>query len=124
MLLLFLFIPCVVCYQEEDEHGYTQSLSGEHFTAIKEGLDKLIKLGVQIKSITTHVGIKAFSGLWANHLLMWLFKDVPGTHSKNVFALTSCFGLKNLMTAIAGTKAVSERKNFAAFHRQQILVYP
>jgi len=46
---------CVVCYQD-DEDGYTQLIritDGEHFTEIKEDLDNLIKLGVQIESITT-----------------------------------------------------------------------
>ena len=46
---------CVVCYQD-DENGYTQLIritDGEHFTEIKEDLDNLIKLGVQIESITT-----------------------------------------------------------------------
>jgi len=46
---------CVVCYQD-DEGGYTQLIritDGEHFTEIKEDLDNLIKLGVQIESITT-----------------------------------------------------------------------
>jgi hypothetical protein len=45
----------VVCYQD-DEDGYTQLIrvtDGEHFTEIKEDLDNLIKLGVQIESITT-----------------------------------------------------------------------
>jgi hypothetical protein len=46
---------CVVCYQD-DEDGYTQLIrvtDGEHYTEIKEDLDNLIKLGVQIESITT-----------------------------------------------------------------------
>ena len=46
---------CVVCYQD-DEDGYTQLIrvsDGEHFAEIKEDLDNLIKLGVQIESITT-----------------------------------------------------------------------
>jgi len=46
---------CVVCYQD-DEDGYTQLIrvtDAEHFTEIKEDLDNLIKLGVQIESITT-----------------------------------------------------------------------
>ena len=46
---------CVVCYQD-DEDGYTQLIrvtDGEHFTEIKEDLYNLIKLGVQIESITT-----------------------------------------------------------------------
>nr|WP_206106665.1 transposase [Ilyomonas limi] len=46
---------CVVCYQD-DEDGYTQLIritDGEHFSEIKEDLDNLIKLGVQIESITT-----------------------------------------------------------------------
>lgn len=46
---------CVVCYQD-DEDGYTQLLrvtDGERFSEIKEDLDNLIKLGVQIESITT-----------------------------------------------------------------------
>lgn len=46
---------CVVCYQD-DEDGYTQLIrvtDGEHFVEIKEDLDNLIKLGVQIESITT-----------------------------------------------------------------------
>ncbi len=46
---------CVVCYQD-DEDGYTQLIrvtNGEHFSEIKEDLDNLIKLGLQIESITT-----------------------------------------------------------------------
>lgn len=46
---------CVVCYQD-GEDGYTQLIrvtDGEHFSEIKEDLDNLIKLGVQIESITT-----------------------------------------------------------------------
>lgn len=46
---------CVVCYQD-DEYNYTQLIritDGEHFTEIKEDLDNLIRLGVQIESITT-----------------------------------------------------------------------
>ena len=46
---------CVVCYQD-DEDGYTQLIritDGEHTSEIKEDLDNLIKLGVQIESITT-----------------------------------------------------------------------
>src|SRR5215218_2411578 len=45
---------CVVCYQD-DEDGYTQLIrvsDGEHFTEIREDLNNLIKLGVQIESIT------------------------------------------------------------------------
>jgi Transposase, Mutator family len=46
---------CVLCYQD-DQDGYTQLIritDGEHFAEIKEDLDNLIKLGVQIESITT-----------------------------------------------------------------------
>ena len=46
---------CVLCYQD-DEDGYIQLIrvtDGEHFTEIKEDLDNLVKLGVQIESITT-----------------------------------------------------------------------
>lgn len=46
---------CVVCYQD-DEDSYTQLIrftDGEHFAEIKEDLENLIKLGVQIESITT-----------------------------------------------------------------------
>jgi hypothetical protein len=46
---------CMVCYQD-NEDGYTQLIrftDGEHFQEIKEDLDNLIKLGVQIESITT-----------------------------------------------------------------------
>lgn len=46
---------CVVCYQD-DEDGYTQLIritDGEHTSEIKEDLENLIKLGVQIESITT-----------------------------------------------------------------------
>ncbi|MGI0061309.1 MAG: IS256 family transposase, variant Zn-binding type [Nitrosotalea sp.] len=46
---------CVVCYQD-DEDNYTQLIritEGEYFEEIKEDLDNLIKLGVQIESITT-----------------------------------------------------------------------
>lgn len=46
---------CVVCYQD-DEDSYTQLIrftDGEHFVEIKEDLENLIKLGVQIESVTT-----------------------------------------------------------------------
>lgn len=46
---------CMLCYQDHMD-GYTQLIrftDGEHFTEIKEDLDNLIKLGLQIESITT-----------------------------------------------------------------------
>jgi len=46
---------CMLCYQDHHD-GYTQLIrfsDGEHFGEIKEDLDNLIKLGVQIESITT-----------------------------------------------------------------------
>lgn len=46
---------CMMCYQDHDD-GYTQLIrftDGEHYTEIKEDFDNLIKLGVQIESITT-----------------------------------------------------------------------
>ena len=46
---------CLLCYQD-DEDGYTQLIrfsDGEHYEEIKEDLDNLIKLGIQIESITT-----------------------------------------------------------------------
>lgn len=46
---------CLVCYQDHQD-GYTQLIrfsDGEHFEEIKEDLVNLIKLGVQIESITT-----------------------------------------------------------------------
>lgn len=46
---------CLVCYQDHDD-GYTQLIrftDGEHFKEIREDLDNLIKLGLQIESITT-----------------------------------------------------------------------
>lgn len=46
---------CIVCYQDNQD-GYTQLIrftDGEHYTEIKEDLDNLLKLGVQIESITT-----------------------------------------------------------------------
>ncbi|MBU3713820.1 MAG: transposase [Ferruginibacter sp.] len=46
---------CVLCYQDHYD-GYTQLIrfsDGEHFTEIKEDIDNLIKLGVQIESVTT-----------------------------------------------------------------------
>ena len=46
---------CMVCYQDHDD-GYTQLIrfsDGEHFSEIKEDLDNLIRLGVQIESVTT-----------------------------------------------------------------------
>jgi len=44
-----------VCYQDDCD-GYTQLVrftDGEHYSEIKEDLDNLIRLGVQIESITT-----------------------------------------------------------------------
>jgi transposase-like protein len=46
---------CLVCYQDHED-GYTQLIrfsDGEHYEEIKEDLNNLIKLGVQIESITT-----------------------------------------------------------------------
>ena len=46
---------CLLCYQDNDD-GYTQLIrfsDGEHYEEIKEDLDNLIRLGVQIESITT-----------------------------------------------------------------------
>jgi hypothetical protein len=46
---------CLLCYQDHND-GYTQLIrfsDGEHYTEIKEDLDNLIKLGVQIESVTT-----------------------------------------------------------------------
>jgi len=46
---------CLVCYQD-DFDGYTQLLrftDGEHYEEIKEDLSNLLKLGIQIESITT-----------------------------------------------------------------------
>jgi hypothetical protein len=46
---------CAVCYQDHED-GYTQLIrfsNGEHFEEIREDLSNLIKLGVQIESITT-----------------------------------------------------------------------
>jgi AraC-like DNA-binding protein len=46
---------CVICYQD-NEDGYTQLIrfsDGEHFEEIREDLSNLIRLGVQIESITT-----------------------------------------------------------------------
>lgn len=46
---------CVVCYQD-DYDGYTQLLrftDGEHYEEIREDLANLLKLGIQIESITS-----------------------------------------------------------------------
>ncbi len=46
---------CLICYQDHED-GYTQLIrftDGEHYSEIKEDLDNLIKLGVQIESITS-----------------------------------------------------------------------
>lgn len=46
---------CMMCYQDHDD-GYTQLIrftDGEHYSEIKEDIDNLIRLGVQIESITT-----------------------------------------------------------------------
>jgi len=46
---------CAFCYQDHED-GYTQLIrfsNGEYFEEIKEDLTNLIKLGVQIESITT-----------------------------------------------------------------------
>lgn len=46
---------CLVAYQD-DFDGYTQFIrftDGEHYSEIKEDLDNLIRLGVQLESITT-----------------------------------------------------------------------
>ncbi|MFT7204406.1 MAG: AraC-like DNA-binding protein [Algoriphagus sp.] len=46
---------CLVCYQD-NEDGYTQLIrfsNGEHYEEIKEDLDNLLRLGIQLESITT-----------------------------------------------------------------------
>jgi Transposase, Mutator family len=46
---------CAVCYQD-DEDGYTQLIrfsTGEHYEEIREDISNLVRLGVQIESITT-----------------------------------------------------------------------
>jgi hypothetical protein len=46
---------CMLCYQDHQD-GYTQLIrfsNGEHFEEIREDLTNLIRLGVQIESITT-----------------------------------------------------------------------
>lgn len=46
---------CLICYQDDND-GYTQLIrftDGEHYDEIKEDLSNLIKLGIQIESITT-----------------------------------------------------------------------
>ncbi len=46
---------CLVCYQDNAD-GYTQLIrfsSGEHYEEIKEDLDNLLRLGIQLESITT-----------------------------------------------------------------------
>jgi hypothetical protein len=46
---------CALCYQDHED-GYTQLVrfsDGEHFEEIREDLTNLIRLGVQIESITT-----------------------------------------------------------------------
>lgn len=46
---------CLLCYQDHDD-GYTQLIrfsDGEHYEEIKEDISNLIKLGVQIESVTT-----------------------------------------------------------------------
>lgn len=56
---------CVVCYQD-DEDNYTQLIritDGEYYHEIKEDLDNLIKLGVQIESITTDGHISALKAI-------------------------------------------------------------
>jgi hypothetical protein len=62
---------CMVCYQD-DYDGYTQLIrftDGEHYEEIREDLDNLIKLGIQIESITTD-GHKS--------ILKAIKKSVPG----------------------------------------------
>jgi hypothetical protein len=46
---------CALCYQDHED-GYTQLIrfsTGEHFEEIREDLTNLIRLGVQIESVTT-----------------------------------------------------------------------
>lgn len=46
---------CLFCYQD-DEDGYIQLIrftDGEHYEEIKEDLDNLLKLGIQIESVTS-----------------------------------------------------------------------
>jgi hypothetical protein len=46
---------CLLCYQDHED-GYTQLIrftDGEHYEEIKEDISNLIKLGVQIESVTT-----------------------------------------------------------------------
>lgn len=51
---------CLLCYQDNQD-GYTQLIrfsDGEHYQEIKEDLENLIRLGVQIESITVGRVIK------------------------------------------------------------------
>jgi len=66
---------CMICYQD-NEDGYTQLIrftDGEHYEEIKEDLDNLIKLGVQIESITTD-GHKS--------ILKAIKKSLPDIHAQ------------------------------------------
>jgi AraC-like DNA-binding protein len=79
---------CMLCYQD-NEDGYTQLIrfsDGEHFGEIKEDLDNLIKLGVQIESITTD-GHKSILKAIKKSLPPGSGSTMPGTYSKSVFAM-------------------------------------
>lgn len=108
---------CMVCYQDNDD-GYTQLIrftNGEHFEEIKEDLDNLIKLGVQIESITIdgHKSIlKAIKKSLPNVLALGMF----GTCTKNVFALANrvskdlaCVELRGLILMLLRIKTDNDR---------------
>jgi biotin operon repressor len=80
---------CMISYQDDDD-GYTQLIrfsDGEHYEEIKEDLNNLLKLGVQIESITTDghksilKAIKIHSGCNCSAL--------PGAYPKNVLAMAN-----------------------------------
>jgi hypothetical protein len=80
---------CLLCYQDHED-GYTQLIrfsDAEHYHEIKEDLDNLIKLGVQIESITTD-GHKS--------MLKAITKSLPGVPAQSAALFTSsecvCYG--------------------------------
>ena len=103
----------MVCYQDHDD-GYTQLIrfsNGEHFEEIKEDLDNLIKLGVQIESITTD-GHKSILKAIKKSLPDALVQRCPRTYPKNVFAVADALSQASGRAGIkkAGASIIGHQK--------------
>ncbi len=130
---------CLVCYQD-DFDGYTQLIrftDKEDYFEMKEDLENLIKLGIQIESVTTdgHKSIlKAIKKAVPDakvqrclvHIqrmcLIWLTrfpKHIAGQELRNLVLMLlkiktendKTFGYRNLISGSPGIKSTSMRKH-------------